>query len=218
MFIGHWAPALAAAAATPRAPKLGILFVAAQLTDFAFFTLAIFGIERLRIEPGITAMSPFDLYHMPFTHSLLGSIGWGVAFGLLLLMLTKDRMAAIIGGLVVVSHWLIDLLVHRPDLTLWGAPPMLGFGLWDHPGIAMPLELLITFGALAWYARRTRGPILPITILGLLLLAMQSIDWFSPPPAEAGLQLYLTALAGYTVASAVAWWVGTTRQHKITQV
>ncbi|MFN2100796.1 hypothetical protein [Altererythrobacter sp. MF3-039] len=214
MFIGHWAPALAAAAATSKAPRLGTLFVAAQLTDFAFFIFALIGIERMRITPGMTAMNPMDLYHLPYTHSLAGSVGWGIGFAILIFVLTKDRMASIIGGLVVISHWFIDLLVHRPDLTLWGAPPKLGFGLWNQPVIAMPLELIITFGALAWYAKRTRGPAVPIAILGLVLFAMQMIDWFGPPPAEAGPQLYLTALVAFTVASAIAWWVGTTRKHK----
>lgn len=215
MFIGHWAPALAAAAASPKAsPRLGTLFVAGQLTDFAFFTFALFGIERMRIVPGITTMNQLDLYHMPYTHSLVGSVGWGLAFAILIFALTKDRFASMIGGLVVVSHWFIDLLVHRPDLTLWGSPPKLGFGLWNHPAIAMPLELIITFGALAWYAKRTRGPVLPVAILGLALLAMQMINWFGPPPVVAGPELYLSGLAAFTVASAIAWWVGTTRHHK----
>ena len=57
MFIGHWAPALLAAAASPRAPKLGTLFVAGQLVDWAFFAFTIVGVEKMRITPGITAMN-----------------------------------------------------------------------------------------------------------------------------------------------------------------
>ena len=76
MFIGHWAPALAAAAVTERKPRLGTLFIAAQLVDWAFFALLLTGAEKMRVVPGITAMNPMDLYHMPFTHSLLGSAAW----------------------------------------------------------------------------------------------------------------------------------------------
>jgi predicted permease len=65
MFIGHFAPALLARGITEDAPKLGVLFIAAQLVDWAFFTFAIFGIEQLRIVPGITAMNPYDLVFMP---------------------------------------------------------------------------------------------------------------------------------------------------------
>ena len=73
MFIGHFAPAFVAAAVTPDRPRLGIYFLAAQLVDWAFFAFVLIGVEDLRIVPGITAMNPMDLYHMPYTHSLLGS-------------------------------------------------------------------------------------------------------------------------------------------------
>ena len=73
MFIGHFAPALLAAAVTPQRPRLGMYFIAAQLVDWAFFALLLLGVENMRVVPGITAMNPMDLYHMPYTHSLVGS-------------------------------------------------------------------------------------------------------------------------------------------------
>lgn len=208
MFVGHYAPALAAAA-HPRAPGLGTLFVAAQLVDFAFFGFVLIGVEHMRIVPGLTAMNPMDLYHMPYTHSLLGSAAWGIGFGLLVLALTKSRGAALIAGLVVLSHWLFDLLVHRPDLTLAGAPPKLGFGLWNLPAVAMTLELALIAGALIYYALRTR-PVdrtgkVSLALLVLMLFAVQAIDWFGPPPAEATAALPLTALLAYSLAALAAW-------------
>ena len=74
MFIGHWAPALAVAARKP-APTVATLFVAAQLVDWAFFGFLLVGVEHMRVSPGISAMNPMDLYHVPYTHSLLGSFG-----------------------------------------------------------------------------------------------------------------------------------------------
>ncbi len=213
MFIGHFAPAFAAAAVSSRAPKLSLLFIGAQLVDWAFFTFAIFGIERMRITPGITQMNPMDLYYMPYTHSLLGSAVWAVIFGLIMLVIYRQFVAAILGALVVMSHWLLDLLVHRPDLTLAGGSDFLGFGLWNHPLVAIPLELLITLGAFTWFIRRTKGPIGPPVILMAVLLIFQAIDWFAPPPLEAGPALYLTALASYGIATLLAWWVAETRWH-----
>ena len=209
MFVGHYAPALAIAA-HPRAPGLGTLFVAAQLVDFAFSAFLLLGVEHMRIVPGITAMNPLDLYDMPYTHSLLGSAAWAAAFALLIFALTRSRAAALIAALVVLSHWLIDLLVHRPDLTLAGAPPKLGLGLWNTPSVAMPLELLLIGGALLYYTLRTRptdatGRIALIVLL-LLLLAFQAIDWFGPPPEEAGPAVALTALLAYSLAALTAWW------------
>ena len=80
--------------------------------------------------------------------------------------------------------------------------------------IAIPLELLITVAAFALYLRRTKGPVAPPLILIALLLAMQSLNWFGPPPESAGPALYLTALAAFALATWVAHWVGGTRWHK----
>ena len=214
MFIGHFAPALAAAAVSRRAPGLGTLFVAAQLVDWAFFALATVGIERMRVEPGATVMVPFDLYHMPYTHSLLGTAVWAVIFGLLVFALLREAVAGVLAGGVVLSHWLLDWLVHRPDLTLAGGEMKTGLGLWNYPAVAMPLELGLTLGAFYWYVRATRGPVGPPLVLLAVLLLFQAINWFAPHPAEAGLFLYLQALAAFAVASIVARWGGENRRHK----
>lgn len=213
MFIGHWAPAFAAAAMSKRAPKLGTLFIAGQLVDWGFFGLAILGVEKLRIEPGVTAMNPLDLYYMPYTHSLLGSAVWALAFVAVLLLARQQLATALMGGAVVLSHWLLDLLVHRPDLTLAGGEQAYGFGLWNYPIVAILLELTITIGAFLWYVSRTRGPIMPPWILLALLLVMQAINWFGPEPEEAGIAFFATALASFGIAAWVASWVGDTRRH-----
>ena len=203
MFIGHWAPALAAAA-HPKAPRLATLFVAGQLVDWGFFSLMLVGVEDMRVSPGISVMNPMDLYHMPFTHSLLGSLVW-------------DRTAALIGGAVVLSHWFLDLLVHVPDLTLWGSPPKLGLGLWNHPAIEMPLELGITLAALLWYTWKTRatsafGRVGP-ALLALLLLTVQMVNWFGGEASEVTPAIPLTALAAYGVVTLVAWAVDRQRSR-----
>ena len=214
MFIGHFAPAFAAAAASRRAPGLGTLFVAGQLVDWAFFALATVGIERMRIDPQATVMVPFDLYHMPYTHSLLGTAVWAVIFGLLVFAILREAMAGVLAGLVVLSHWLLDWLTHRPDLTIAGGSSTTGLGLWNYPAVAMPLELGITLLAFYWYVRNTRGPIGPPMVLMALLLIFQAINWFGPQPSEAGLFLYIQALAAFAVATFFARWVGDNRWHK----
>ncbi|WP_428679076.1 hypothetical protein [Sphingopyxis sp.] len=213
MFIGHFAPAFVAAA-RPRAAGLGTLFVAAQLVDIGFAALLVPGIEAMRIVPGITAMNPMDLYHMPFTHSLLGALLWAALFGLLVQIATKRRAAAVGAALVVVSHWFIDLLVHIPDLTLFGAPPKIGLGLWNHPLIAMPLEILLIGVALLYYARRTRSPPgnLRLWILAALLALFQAIDWFGPKEPVYSLAIPATMLTAYAVLAAVAGWAGANRK------
>lgn len=214
MYIGHFAPALAAAAASPEAPRLGTLFVAAQLVDLAFFALLMVGVEDLRVVPGITAMNPMDLYHMPYTHSLAGTAAWGLAFGAIAWRKVGVRAAGAWAAMVVLSHWLIDLVVHRPDLTLAGAPPKLGLGLWDYPLVAMPLELGLIALAFWFYLRRTNGPMGPPLILLAVMLLFQAINWFGPQPTQYSMALPLVALVSYAVLIALAQWVGTTRRHR----
>ncbi|WP_447929518.1 hypothetical protein [Sphingopyxis fribergensis] len=158
------------------------MFVAAQLVDIGFAALLVPEIEAMRIVPGITAMNPMDLYRMPYTHSLLGAVIWAMIFGALVWLGTRRKEAATGAALVVISHWFVDLLVHTPDLTLYGMPPKLGLGLWNHPLIAMPLEILLIGGAFLHYMRRTEAPggNARLWILAGLLALAQAVDWFGP--------------------------------------
>lgn len=214
MYIGHFAPALAASAATPEAPRLGTLFVAAQFLDLAFFLFAIIGVEHLRVVPGITAMNPMDLYHMPYTHSLLAASLWGFGFGLVVWTITRNLSAGVWSAVVVASHWLLDLLVHRPDLTLGGKPPKLGLGLWDYPLLAIPLELALLGLCFCLFLRNSRGPVGPPLVLLAVMLLFQAINWFGPQPEKYSVALPLMALLSYAVLIALARWVGTTRRHR----
>ncbi|MBX3595506.1 hypothetical protein [Sphingomonas sp.] len=217
MFVGHYAPALAVAATGRPSPRLGTLFVAAQFVDLAFFGLMLAGVEHLRIVPGITAMNPMDLYDMPWTHSLAGTCGWAVLFAATLWLAVRNWRMAAIGALVVVSHWPLDLLVHRPDLTLAGSPPAWGLGLWDHPAIEMPLETLLVAGALLFYAGRTRPRRhgrLSLAILTLAMVVVQAVNWFGPPPEAATPAIPLSALLAYGLLATLAWWTGRTREAK----
>jgi hypothetical protein len=206
MFIGHWAPAMVAAT-RKDAPSLPVLFIAAQLVDWAFFLFLMFGIEAMRVTPGISAMNPMDLYHMPYTHSLLGCAVWAAGFGALIYAFSRNRAAAIIAALVVLSHWFLDLLVHVPDLTIAGSAPKLGFGLWNHWAIEMPLELVLTFGALWIYARKAKPKTVPLLTLGAFLLALQAFNWFGPVEPVVTIGTSLLALFAYGIITLASWWV-----------
>ena len=207
MFIGHWAPAIAIAARRSR-PGLGTLFVAAQLIDWAFFALLLLGVEHMRFSPGISVMNPMDLYDMHLSHSLSGTGGFAMGAAALYLLLTRDRLGTVLVAAAVLSHWLLDLLVHVPDLTLNGSPPKLGLGLWNYPAIEMPLELAITFGALWYYARRRRPAPLRLAVLGGVLLVLQAFNWFVPVGPEVGPETSVLVFFAYGVATLAAWWMG----------
>ncbi|MBN8814440.1 MAG: hypothetical protein J0J06_03210 [Sphingomonas sp.] len=218
MFIGHYVPAFVAAA-SHKSPRLGVLFVAAQLVDIAFFSFLILGVEHMRLLPNATVMNPMDLYDMPWTHSLVGALCWGVLFAMVVRVMRGTWLAGAIGGAVVVSHWLIDLLVHRPDLTLAGSPPKLGLGLWNHPWIEIPLELAFAFGGLWLFVSRTRatwavGQWSPLVLAAAMAL-FQAINWLTPQPAKpapAPVTMGWLGLFAYALLAALAWWVARTRR------
>ena len=210
MFVGHYSAALVAAA-HPKAPRLGTLFVAAQLVDLGFFTFVLTGTEHMRLTPGFTVMNNMDLYDMPLTHSLLGAVGLALMFGIAVALWLRSAIAGAIAGTVVVSHWVLDLLVHAPDLTLAGSPPKLGLGLWNHPAIEMPLEIGLLFVS-AWLFSRARRPAnWRLAVLLAVLLAFQAFNWFAPQPTELDASQSILGLVAYLIAAAVAWWVAKDR-------
>ena len=214
MFIGHLAPALAARAITDEAPKLGMLFLGAQLVDIAFFCFALFGLENFRIVPGITAMSPLDLYDYPITHSLLGSAIWAAGFAILVGVLMRNAVAATWAAIVVMSHWLLDWVSHRPDLTITGSGETFGLGLWNYPLPAIAVELGI-FGLAFWfYLKRTKGPVVPPLIMLGVLLVLQVYAWFGPEPTSAGPVFLFMGLTSFGLMIALGAWVSSTRWHR----
>ncbi|WP_374612292.1 hypothetical protein [Sphingorhabdus sp.] len=213
MFIGHFAPAMIAAR-HKDAPSLPVLFIGAQLVDWAFFGLLLTGAEKMRVTPGMSAMNPMDLYHMPYTHSLLGSAIFALVFGVLIFAATRNRTGALIAAAVVLSHWFLDLLVHVPDLTLAGSPPKLGLGLWNHPSIEMPLELALTFGSLWLYAKIAKPKALPLASLAGVLLLLQAVNWFGPVEPEVTAGTSLLAFFAFGLATLLAWWVYRSESRK----
>jgi hypothetical protein len=205
MFIGHFAPAMLAAT-HKEAPSLPVLMVAAQLVDWAFMGLLIFGIEKMRITPGISVMNPMDLYHMPYTHSLIGTAAFAAVFGALVAVAVRNRMAGILTATVVLSHWFLDWLVHVPDMTLTGSPPKLGLGLWNFPMIEMPLELALTFGSLWLYARIRKPKLAPLAALGGVMLVLQAVNWFGPVEPEVTIGTSLLAFFAFGLITLMSWW------------
>ena len=120
MFVGHYGPSFLAKRLEPAIP-LWILFLAVQLVDVFWAIFIFLGVERVRIVPGFTETNDLDLYYMPYTHSLLAALGWSIlAYAVYRLIpgLKGSHKTALLVGAAVFSHWVLDLLVHRPDLPL----------------------------------------------------------------------------------------------------
>ena len=211
MFVGHYGPSLAAKAAKNPIP-LWVLFIAVQLLDVFWSIFVLLGIEKVRITPGITATNPLDLYYMPYTHSLLGAMLWSVAAGIAYYVFRKadGLSAAALVGAAVFSHWVLDWLVHRPDLPLYDNSFKVGLGLWNYPVFAFLLEIAVLFSGMYLYMKTTtrvaRGGGFGIVIFGFVMLAVQAYIFFGPPPTS-DKAAAVTALVSYSAFAGIAYWL-----------
>jgi len=156
MFIGHYALALAAKRAAPRT-SLGTLFLAVQLADMLWPVFLILGLEQAHLVPGPNPFLILWLDSIPISHSLLTLIAWGVLFAAVYRMRTGYGKGAIVVALAVVSHWVLDVVTHRPDMPLYPGGPKLGLGLWNSVAGTVIIEVVM-FAAGTWiYLRTTRA-------------------------------------------------------------
>ncbi|HEY8484727.1 MAG TPA: hypothetical protein VIL13_08965 [Longimicrobiales bacterium] len=197
MFLGHYAVALGAKRAAPRA-SLGTLILAAQLLDELWPVFLLAGWEHVRIVPGLMPASSLDFVDYPFSHSLLAAAGWALLVALAYYAVRRYAAGAGVVGAAVLSHWFLDAPMHRPDLPLWpGSTTLVGAGLWNSVPATIAIEAgLFTLG-LALYLRTTRardrigswGLWAMVTVLVVFFLA----GLFGPPPTSER-SLALTAL------------------------
>jgi hypothetical protein len=185
VFLGHIGVAMAAKRAAPRA-SLGTLLAAAVWLDLVWPVLLLAGVERVRIDPGNTAVTPLDFERYPFTHGALAVLAWSVAFGAVYLRRTGYGRGALVAAALVASHWVLDAVVHRPDLPLAWDGAKVGLGLWNSVPATLALELgILAAGAIA-YARafKPRDATGRWALAGLLafLLAIYAANVLGPPP------------------------------------
>lgn len=218
MFVGHYAAAYAAKAVRPTLP-LWLLFVAVQLVDFGWAVLVMLGVEKVRVVPGFTAASPLDLYHMPFTHSLVAALIWSAAFGALYIATKRGAGRGVNGvilALAVFSHWLTDLIVHVPDLPIVYGEPKVGFGLWQYFWASQILEVGLLLAALVWYLRSSQpvtraGAIVPWVVFGVLV-AIQAFSHVPSPEVPTPMMFATQALLAYSLFAGLAWWTERSRR------
>lgn len=156
MFIGHFGVGLAAKKIDSK-PSLGTLFIASQFIDLLWPIFLLFGIEKVQIEPGNTAMTPLNFISYPYSHSLFGVLVWAILFGVIYYMLKKNFRTSLLLGLLVLSHWILDLFTHRPDLQLlpWSDFKM-GFGLWNSVALTIIVEGFIFILGVYFYLSATK--------------------------------------------------------------
>lgn len=209
MFVGHFGVAFAGKK-IDNTPSLGTYMLASQFIDLLWPFLLIFGIEHVEIDPGNTVVTPLNFTDYPFSHSMVGVLFWGILFGAVYYIYKKNITASILLGSLVFSHWILDLVTHRPDLPIlpWSDFKM-GFGLWDWLGGTLVVEGGIFALGVFIYSTSTRhinktglyaliGFVVFITVIYLANI-------FGPPPPSteaigyAGLLQWLFVFWGYWI-------------------
>src|SRR5262245_21936978 len=143
MFIGHFAVALAGQRAAPKT-SLGTLLFGAQFLDLLWPPLTLLGIERFQILPGDTRFTPLHFESYPISHSLLMSAVWAILIALVYFARRRYSAGAIMMGVAVFSHFVLDWITHRPDLQLVpGVETRVGLGLWYHPAATVGVETVM---------------------------------------------------------------------------
>ncbi len=207
MFLGHFAVALAAKKATPKT-SLGTLVLAAQFADMLWPLLLFLGIEQVRIVPGLLPVSPFDFTSYPYSHSLVAQIGWGALLGFIYFMVRRNVSSALLVGLLVPSHWLLDFIAHRPDMPIYPGGAKYGLGMWNSLLLTIVVEYVLFVAGAAVYLSVTRakdrtGNLALWSLLGLLaVLYLASIFGPLPPSVQA---LAWSAIAIWLTVPWAAW-------------
>ena len=195
MFLGHYGLAFAAKRAAPET-SLGTLTLAGNLADTVWPILLLVGVEQVRVAPGWMTTSPLDFVSYPYSHSLLTQALAALGFGLLVWAIRRDARAAVVTGLLVVSHWFLDVPFHRPDLPVWPGGPKVGFSLWDSALVTYGSEALL-FGVGVWlYAAKTkakdRAGSLALWALVVFLAAVYLASALGPPPPNSNAVAWTT--------------------------
>ena len=189
MFIGHFGAGLAAKRFTPYT-SLGTLVVGVQLLDLLWPTFLMLGVERVRIDPGNTAVTPLAFEYYPWTHSLAMALVWAAVAAGAYALFRRDARSASIVGAAVLSHWVLDLVTHRPDLPLWPpSGPVVGLGLWNSMSGTVAAEGVLYIVGLRLYTTDTE----PADPVGRYALAAFAVtlpliyagNLLAPPPPSA---------------------------------
>jgi hypothetical protein len=213
MFLGHVALGFAAKRVVPRI-SVAVLFTAAQFADVLWPMFVALGLEQVRIDPGNTAVTPLDFVSYPYSHSLLLLVVWGIAFGLVCRGAIGNGRTFLVIALLVISHWVLDFVTHRPDMPLYPGGPKLGLGLWNSVPGTIAVEIAMFLTGIWMYVRATRardgvGTFGFWSLVAFLVVAYLGALAGPPPSLPA---LYVTALIGAALLTLWSWWVDRHRE------
>ena len=215
MFIGHYSVAFAVESGKNKIP-LWVLFVAVQFLDYIWATLVLLGIEKLRVTKGFTAGSMLDSYFHPYSHSLITAILWSCVAAIVYkpicswLGFVYTKSAALIIGVAVFSHWILDLIAHPRDLAIYDNTWKVGFGLWNYRDTEFALEIGLLGAGILLYLTRNVMPAIrkgAVVAFGAALVVIQIGDTYVPRNPLTARQTVIGVWIFYTLFVVVAFLI-----------
>ena len=214
MFVGHYALGLAAKRLAPRT-SLGALIAAPILLDLLWPIFLLVGWEYVSIEPNPNPFLRLQFDSYPISHGLVAVIGWATLFASIYFGVARYLIGAITIWFGVVSHWILDYIVHRPDLPLYaGSSRYLGLGLWNRPRITIAVELIMLAAGVFVYLGVTKAKnaigSFAFWFFVLALVGLYAAVAFAPPPSSVKKLAIGTMFSWLFVAW--AWWLDRNRE------
>jgi hypothetical protein len=215
MFVGHYSVAFAAKSDKNKIP-LWVLFIAVQFLDCIWATLVLLGIEKLRVIKGFTAGSMLDSYFHPYSHSLITAILWSCVAAIVYnpicswLGFVYTKSAALIIGVAVFSHWILDLIAHPRDLAIYDDTWKVGFGLWNYRDPEFALEIGLLGAGILLYLTRNVMPAIrkgAVIAFGAALVVIQIGDTYVPRNPLTARQTVIGVWIFYTLFVVVAFLI-----------
>ncbi|CEF49213.1 unnamed protein product [uncultured bacterium] len=215
MFIGHYSVAFAVESGKNKIP-LWVLFVAVQFLDYIWATLVLLGIEKLRVIKGFTPGSMLDSYFHPYSHSLITAILWSCVAAIVYkpicswLGFVYTKSAALIIGVAVFSHWILDLIAHPRDLAIYDDTWKVGFGLWNYRDTEFALEIGLLGAGILLYLTRNVMPAIrkgAVIAFGAALVVIQIGDTYVPRNPLTARQTVIGVWIFYTLFVVVAFLI-----------
>jgi membrane-bound metal-dependent hydrolase YbcI (DUF457 family) len=216
MFLGHYGLAFGAKKIAPKVSLL-TLFAAVEFVDILWPFLLMADVEQVKVNPGVSEVTPFEFVHYPYTHSLIMGLVWGAVFGFFYWLFKKDMRSSVIVGLAVLSHWFLDFIVHIPDLpiTLSGSDKV-GLGVWNSLPLTLLIESILFFGGVFIYIKNSRalnrkGNWGLWVLVGFFVVG-NLYNMFGPPPADSIPALFVSFVVLQGIILSLAAFVDRNRE------